>query len=105
VVGDVLAHGVPDVDVVLAGDVCYDRDMTARVLPFLRAARDAGADVLLGDPGRAYVPQQGLLAVARHDVPVPAMEGRPVLRSTVWRLAPAAGSMAVTSTPTGGDRP
>jgi predicted nicotinamide N-methyase len=88
VVGDVLGGGVPDADVVLAGDVCYDRDMTARVLPWLRAARDAGADVLLGDPGRAYLPREGLAEVVRHDVPVPAMEGRPVLRSTVWRLVP-----------------
>jgi predicted nicotinamide N-methyase len=82
----VLDGPVPDADVVLAGDVCYDRDMTARVLPWLRAAHDAGRLVLLGDPGRAYTPQQGVVAVARHDVPVPAMEGRPVLRSTVWRL-------------------
>jgi predicted nicotinamide N-methyase len=86
VTGDVLDGPVPDADVVLAGDVCYDRDMTARVLPWLRAAHDAGLLVLLGDPGRAYTPQRGVVAVARHDVPVPAMEGRPVLRSTVWRL-------------------
>ena len=56
VVGDVLDAGPPDVDVVLAGDVCYDRAMSERVLPYLDAARARGAVVLLGDPGRPYVP-------------------------------------------------
>ena len=51
VVGDVLDAGPPDVDVVLAGDVCYDRAMSERVLPYLDAARARGAVVLLGRPG------------------------------------------------------
>ncbi|WP_138734071.1 class I SAM-dependent methyltransferase [Modestobacter excelsi] len=84
VVGDVLADELPDVDVVLAGDVCYDREMTARVLPFLGAAWLGGADVFLGDPGRAYVPNEGLVEQAAYDV-VDA-DGGPVRRTTVWRL-------------------
>ena len=84
VVGDVLGDAPPAVDVVLAGDVCYDREMTARVLPFLGAAWLNGATVLLGDPGRAYVPKEGLLAQAEYDV-VDA-DGGPVRRTTVWRL-------------------
>ena len=56
-------------DVVLAGDVCYDRAMTERVLPFLGQAWLRGATVLLGDPGRAYLPREGLLAAAAYDVP------------------------------------
>ena len=84
VVGDVLADGPPDVDVVLAGDVCYDREMTARVLPFLGAAWLGGATVFLGDPGRAYVPKEGLVEQAAYDVP--DADGGPVRRTTVWRL-------------------
>ncbi|WP_138761132.1 class I SAM-dependent methyltransferase [Modestobacter altitudinis] len=84
VVGDVLADDLPDVDVVLAGDVCYDREMTARVLPFLGAAWLGGARVFLGDPGRAYVPREGLVEQAAYDV-VDA-DGGPVRRTTVWRL-------------------
>jgi predicted nicotinamide N-methyase len=74
----------PDVDVVLAGDVCYDREMTARVLPFLGKAWLGGAAVYLGDPGRPYVPKEGLVEVATFDVP--DTEGPQVRRTTVWRL-------------------
>ena len=84
VVGDVLDDGPPDVDVVLAGDVCYDRAMSERVLPYLDAARARGAVVLLGDPGRPYVPHDRLIAVARFDVP--DTEGPQVRRTTVWQL-------------------
>ncbi|WP_299951680.1 methyltransferase [uncultured Modestobacter sp.] len=83
IAGDVLDEE-PAVDVVLAGDVCYDREMTARVLPFLGAAWLRGATVLLGDPGRAYVPKEGLLAQAEYDVP--DADGGQVRRTTVWRL-------------------
>jgi predicted nicotinamide N-methyase len=84
VVGDVLDAGAPDVDVVLAGDVCYDREMTSRVLPFLGAAWLGGAAVYLGDPGRAYVPKEGLVAQATYEVP--DADGGPVRPTTVWRL-------------------
>jgi predicted nicotinamide N-methyase len=85
VVGDVLDEEPdPEVDVVLAGDVCYQREMAERVLPFLGRAWLGGAGVYLGDPGRAYVPREGLVAVAEYDVP--DVEGPPVRRTTVWRL-------------------
>jgi predicted nicotinamide N-methyase len=83
-VGDVLGGEPPDVEVVLAGDVCYDRAMTERVLPFLDAARARGAEVLIGDPGRVYLPSERLTAVAEFDVP--DTEGPLVRRTTVWRL-------------------
>jgi predicted nicotinamide N-methyase len=85
VVGDLLAGPPPDVDVVLAGDICYDREMTDRVLPFLDRARAAGAEVLIGDPGRMYLPVDRLTAVVAHEVP--ETEGAGLRRSTVWRLA------------------
>jgi predicted nicotinamide N-methyase len=84
VVGDVLGGRPPDVDVVLAGDVCYDRLMSERVLPYLVAARARGTEVLLGDPGRPYVPKDRLTALAT--VEVPDTEGPQVRRTTVWRL-------------------
>ena len=84
VVGDVLGERPPAVDVVLAGDVCYDREMSDRVLPWLEAARAQGADVYLGDPGRPYVPTGRLTSVAAFDVP--DTEGPQVRRTTVWRL-------------------
>jgi predicted nicotinamide N-methyase len=84
VVGDVLGEPPPNVDVVLAGDVCYDREMSDRVLPWLEAARAGGAEIYLGDPGRPYVPVARLQAVATFDVP--DTEGPQVRRTTVWRL-------------------
>jgi predicted nicotinamide N-methyase len=69
---------------VLAGDVCYDREMTGRVLPYLAAARAAGCEVLLGDPGRPYLPTGRLTAMATYDVP--DGDGGPPRRTTVWRL-------------------
>jgi predicted nicotinamide N-methyase len=73
-----------DIEVVLAGDVCYDREMSVRVLPFLGKAWLGGAAVYLGDPGRPYVPKDGLVQVATFDVP--DTEGPQVRRTTVWRL-------------------
>ena len=89
VVGDVLGGRPPDVDVVLAGDVCYDRLMSERVLPYLASARAQGAEVLLGDPGRPYVPKDRLTALATVDVPDTEPSPNPptpVRRTTVWRL-------------------
>jgi predicted nicotinamide N-methyase len=55
--------------VVTAGDVCYERDMAERAVAWLRRLARAGARVLLGDPGRAYLPQHGLRERARYLVP------------------------------------
>jgi predicted nicotinamide N-methyase len=66
--GDVLDHEPPDVDVVLAGDCWYDADLAARVLPWLQRVRDRGIDVLVGDPGRRYLPAAELVALATYDV-------------------------------------
>jgi predicted nicotinamide N-methyase len=68
VCADLLDAPAPAVDVLLAGDVCYDRAMTDRVLPWLRAAAAAGTQVLLGDPGRHYLPQHGLTLLSEHEV-------------------------------------
>jgi predicted nicotinamide N-methyase len=84
VVGDVLGGRPPWDAVVLAGDVCYDRAMTERVLPFLDAARERGCHVLIGDPGRPYLPRERLVPVVAYDVPDAG--GGETRRSTVWRL-------------------
>jgi predicted nicotinamide N-methyase len=81
---DVLDSAGGDADVVLAGDVCYDRDMAARVLPFV--ARATAADVLVGDPGREYFPRTGFERLADYDVPdTGRLESRDSTRTTVWR--------------------
>jgi predicted nicotinamide N-methyase len=84
---DLLGEPPPPVDVVLAGDVCYDADMSARVLPWLRAAHDRGSRVLLGDPVRHYLPQHGLVLLGEHDVVTTReLEGALVKRVRVLTL-------------------
>ena len=82
--GDLLGGPPDDYDVVLAGDVFYDRDMAARVLPFLRAAATGGATVLVGDPQRAHLPHAEFTVLAAYDVPVhDALESAEIKRTTV----------------------
>ncbi|WP_229069227.1 methyltransferase [Actinoplanes sp. DH11] len=72
--------------VVLAGDVFYSREMAGRVLPFLRRSAARGSLVLVGDPGRAYLPE-GLIKRAAYDVPVvESLESVPVRHTTVWQV-------------------
>src|SRR3712207_7663641 len=84
VTGDVLGRDPVGIDVVLAGDVCYDREMTERVLPFLDRARALGCEVYVGDPGRPYLPHDRLEAVAGYEIA--ETEGPGLRRTTVWRL-------------------
>ena len=65
---DVLDEEPPDVDVILAGDCWYDARLAGRVLPWLRRARDRGIDVLVGDPGRRYLPTDELVELASYEV-------------------------------------
>ncbi len=69
-VHDVLDEPLPaGVEVVLAGDVFYDAAMAERVQPWLLAAHRGGARVLVGDPGRHYLPRALLTEVVAYDVP------------------------------------
>jgi predicted nicotinamide N-methyase len=95
-VGDLLSDpesgvgpsGAARADMVLAGDAFYDRDMAALMLPFLERASQAGALVLVGDPGRAYLPRKRFAQVATYDVPVErVIEDADVKPTTVWRLS------------------
>ncbi len=75
-------------DIVLAGDVFYDRALADRLLPWFRSLRDRGSVVLVGDPGRSYLPRTGLVARATYEVPVTrVLEDAEVKRTTVWEVA------------------
>jgi predicted nicotinamide N-methyase len=65
---DVLDEEPPDVDVVLAGDCWYEAGLAERATAWLRRVRAAGIDVVLGDPGRRYLPIDSLLELASYDV-------------------------------------
>lgn len=87
VCADILDDPVPDVDVVTAGDVFYSRDFAARMLAFLTRAAAGGAFVLVGDPGRAYVPREYLTESAAYDIPTTHdLESTEIKRTRVWTL-------------------
>jgi len=65
---DVLDEEPVDADVVLAGDCWYEAGLAARVTRWLRAASDSGLDVLIGDPGRRYLPIGELEELACYEV-------------------------------------
>lgn len=65
---DVLADDPPDAEVILAGDCWYEAELARRVLPWLQRARDRGIEVLVGDPGRDYLPAEELVELATYHV-------------------------------------
>ena len=74
-------------DAILVGDLFYDRDIAARLLAWLQEAASRGRLVLVGDPGRAYLPKEALEKVAEYEVPVSRdLEDREIKRTGVWRL-------------------
>jgi predicted nicotinamide N-methyase len=79
----------PQAAVVAAGDVCYERPMAERVTPWLRGLAAHGTRVLLGDPGRAYLPEGGLAELARYAVPTSReLEDSTVKETVVWQVLP-----------------
>jgi predicted nicotinamide N-methyase len=75
-------------EIVLAGDVFYDRELAARLTPWFSSLHRRGAEVLVGDPGRSYLPKERLQACATYQVPVSrALEDSEVKKTTVWRFA------------------
>jgi predicted nicotinamide N-methyase len=82
-IGDAL-----DDDVLLAGDVFYDSAFAHRLVPWFSALAAHGAVILVGDPGRSYLPRERLTSLAEYQVPVTrALEDAEVKRTTVWRFA------------------
>jgi len=86
---DVIGRAPAPWQVVLAGDMCYERPLAERLTEWLRALAARGVTVLLGDPGRAYLPTAGLEALARYAVPTSLeLEDRLIREGVVWRMAP-----------------
>jgi predicted nicotinamide N-methyase len=84
---DIVGRPLPGIDVVLAGDICYERPMAERVTAWLRGLARDGVTVILGDPGRAYLPKSGLEHLARFAVPTSLdLEDREIRETNVWRL-------------------
>jgi predicted nicotinamide N-methyase len=75
--------------VIAAGDVCYEQPMAERAIGWLRRRAAEGSLVLLGDPGRSYLPRSGLLERARYEVPTSReLEDREARETVVWEVLP-----------------
>jgi predicted nicotinamide N-methyase len=85
---DLLSRRQPDHwHVVLAGDIFYERDTAERALGFVSQQAAHGAAVLIGDPGRSYLPKDRLAQLIEYSVPVTReLEDNEIKRTAVWAL-------------------
>ena len=85
--GDAIGDPLQGFDLVLAGDVFYERPLAERSVAWFRDLVRRGVRVLAGDPGRLYSPQQGMRDLASYDVPTTSeIESRPVMRTWVLEV-------------------
>lgn len=84
---DLLAAEPPLAGLILVGDFFYERDLAARTFVWLLKAMRNGASVLIGDPGRTYLPRASLEKLAEYAVPVTRdLEDQEIKRSAVWTI-------------------
>jgi predicted nicotinamide N-methyase len=97
---DLLAMPLPAADVVLVGDLFYERQLAERVLATIEAAAANGALVLIGDPQRSYFPRGLFERLAEYRVPVTReLEDTEIKQTAVWRLGGLAARTSGSSTP------
>lgn len=90
---DITGGNPLETDLFFCGDVFYDKNMTDKVLAFLDRAMERGTPVLVGDPGRSYLPKQRLELLATYQVPVfGALEDSEIKKTSVYRLLPKTGA-------------
>ena len=84
---DLLAESADRFDVILVGDLFYERQLADKVLAFIELAAAQSALILIGDPQRNYFPQDRFEKIAEYEVPVTReLEDTLIKRTAVWRL-------------------
>jgi predicted nicotinamide N-methyase len=84
---DWLGSTPPPADIVLVGDLFYERPLAERVMALVQAAAARGSLVLVGDPRRNYFPTEAFTAIAHYEVPVTReLEDSEIKRAAVWQL-------------------
>jgi predicted nicotinamide N-methyase len=84
---DWLGSAPPPADIVLVGDLFYERPLAERVMTLVQAAAARGSLVLVGDPRRNYFPTEAFTAIAHYEVPVTReLEDSEIKRAAVWQL-------------------
>jgi predicted nicotinamide N-methyase len=85
---DIVGSANPGWDVVLAGDICYERPAAERITAWLRGLVTQDCLVLMGDPGRTYLPREGLERLIAYGVKTSReLEDSDLRNAVVWRLA------------------
>jgi predicted nicotinamide N-methyase len=75
-------------DLILVGDLFYERTLAEGVLAFLQAAVHRGSAILVGDPRRSYFPRERFMQIAEYSVPVTRdLEDMEIKHTAVWRFA------------------
>lgn len=78
---------LPEIDVILAGDICYEKPMTDAMLTYFRRAGRHKIETYIGDPHRTYFPKTGLIRLADYDILTNAdIEETAIKPATVWKL-------------------
>ena len=81
---DLLTGAPPNLDVILMGDLFYEKSLASRCMDFLS---QSSAQILIGDPGRSYLPKDKLEQMATYSVPVSReLEDSEIKKTSVWRL-------------------
>jgi predicted nicotinamide N-methyase len=82
-----LMNMVPEADLILAGDVFYDRIFASELIPWFENCARNGIQIFVGDPDRSYFPKNKFTLLASYEVPVTrALEDAEVKHTTVWRF-------------------
>ncbi len=77
-----------DWDIILVGDMCYEQPLAGMIEAWLRTRRDAGSQVLIGDPGRTYLPKARLEKLISYAVKTArALEDTDVRNTSVWQFS------------------
>ena len=85
---DDLIGTLGDWDIILVGDMCYEQPLAGRIEAWLHACRDEGTDVLIGDPGRTYLPKARLEKLTSYAVKTArALEDTDVRNTSVWQFS------------------
>ncbi len=83
---NLLATPPPKVDVILVGDLFYEKHVAELCFNWLRQARTS--QIYIGDPGRSYLPKTALTKIAEYSVPVSRdLEDAEIKQTAVWKLA------------------
>ena len=85
---DLLEIPARNCEVILVGDLFYEKDLAAKVFRWLEEAEARGIVTLIGDPGRSYLPRERLEKLAEYKVAVTRdLEDAEVKLTSVWRLS------------------